>query len=62
VVVRTDQRNLNATVSIADIAVKVENYLQESVMKLAQAHCVSAKTVHAPLHKDLPLSRNWPGE
>ncbi len=46
-----DQRNLTATVSIADIAAKVEKDHQESVMKLAQAHDVSAKTVHATLHK-----------
>ncbi len=35
---------------------------RESVMKLAQAHNVSAKTVHATLHKDLALSRIQPGK
>jgi hypothetical protein len=33
-------------VSIADIAAKVENDRRESVMKHAQAHDVSVKTVH----------------
>ena len=51
-----DQRNFTATVSIADIATEVENDCRESVMKLAEAHDVSVKTVHATLHKDLPLS------
>ncbi len=37
-----DQRNRTATVFIAGIAAEVENYRQESVMKLAQAHVVSA--------------------
>ncbi len=50
-----DQRNLTATVSIADIATEVENNLRESVMKLTQAHNVSVKMVYATLHKDLPL-------
>jgi hypothetical protein len=40
-----DQRNLNATVSIAEIAAEVENDRQESAMKLAQDHDVSDKTV-----------------
>jgi hypothetical protein len=57
--VAADQRNLTAAVSIADIAAKVENDHRESVMKLAQAHSVSAKMVHAALHKDLPLSGSW---
>ncbi len=48
-----DQRNFTATVSITDIADKVESDHRESVMKLAQAHDVSIKTVHATLHKDL---------
>jgi hypothetical protein len=51
-----DQRNLTATVSIADIAAKVENDRRESITKLTQAHDVSAKMVHATLHKDLPFS------
>jgi hypothetical protein len=50
-----DQRNFTATVSIADIAAEVKNDHRKSVMKLAQAHDVSVKTVHATLHKDLPL-------
>jgi hypothetical protein len=49
-------------VSIADIATKVENDRQERVMKLAQTHYVLAKTVHATLHKDLPLSKSPPVE
>ncbi len=60
--VAADQRNLTGTVSIAGIATEVENDRQESVMKLAQDHDVSAKTVHATLHSDLPLSRSRPGE
>jgi hypothetical protein len=54
-VAAADQRNLIAMVTIADIAAKVENDHRESVMKFAQAHDVLAKTVHAFLHKDLPL-------
>ncbi len=57
-----DQRNLTGTVSIAGTATEVENDRQESVMKLAQDHDVSAKTVHATLHNDLSLSRSRPGE
>jgi hypothetical protein len=57
-----DQRNFTATVSIADIAAEVENDRRESVMKLAQAHDVSVKTVHATLHKDLPLSESRPAK
>jgi hypothetical protein len=33
-----------------DITAKVENDQQECVMKLAQTHDVSAKTVHAASH------------
>ncbi len=51
-----DQRNLTVMVSIDGITAEVENDHQESVMKLAQAHDVLAKMVHATLHKDLPLS------
>ncbi len=58
----TDQRNFTATVSITDIAAKVENEHRESVMKLAQAYNVLVKTVHATLHKDLPLSGSQPAE
>jgi hypothetical protein len=54
--VAADQRNLTVTMSIAGITAKVENDRRESVMKLAQAHDVSPKTVHAILHKELPLS------
>jgi hypothetical protein len=39
----------------------VENGRQENVMKLAQAHDLPAKTVHATLHYDLELSRSRPG-
>jgi hypothetical protein len=35
--------------SIADIAAEMENDYRERVMKLAQAHGVSTKTVHAAL-------------
>jgi hypothetical protein len=56
-----DQRNLTVTVSIAGIAPEVENDRRESVMKLDQDHDVSAKTVRATLHNDLPLSRSRPG-
>ncbi len=61
-VAATDQRNLTPTVSIADIAVKVENDCQDSVMKLDQAHNVSAKTVHGTLYKNLPLPGSRPAE
>jgi hypothetical protein len=57
-----DQRNFTTTVSITDIAAEVENDRRESVMKLAQAHDVSVKTVHVTLHKDLPLSGSRPAE
>ncbi len=57
-----DQRNFTATVSIADIAAEVENDRRERVMKLAEAHDVSVKMVHATLHKDLPLSGSCPAE
>jgi hypothetical protein len=55
-----DHKNLTVTVSIAGIADEVENDRRESVMKLAQAHDVSAKMVHAILHNDLQLSRSRP--
>ena len=58
----TDQKNFTATVSIANIGTKVENDHRESVMKLAQAHDVSVKMVHATLHKDLPLSGSRPAK
>jgi hypothetical protein len=35
----------------------VENDQQESIRKLAQAHEVPTKMIHAILHKDLPLSK-----
>jgi hypothetical protein len=57
-----DQRNLTATVYIADIAAKVENDSRESVMKLTRAYDVSVETVHGTLHKDLPLSGSQPAE
>ncbi len=57
-----DQRNFTTTVSIADIASEVENDRHESVMKLAQAHDVLVKMVHATLHKDLPLSGSRPAK
>ncbi len=56
-----DQRNLTATVSIGNIAAEVR-MIVENVMKLTQVHVVSVKTVHATLHKDLPLSGSWPAE
>jgi hypothetical protein len=57
-----DQRNLTTAVSMADIAIEVENDHQERVMKLAQVHNELAKMVHATLHKDLQLSRSRPSE
>ncbi len=56
------QRILTAKVSIGDIAAEVENNRRESVMKFAEDHDVLAKTVHATLHNDLPLSRSRPCE
>jgi hypothetical protein len=49
-------------VSIAGIAAEMENDRRESVMKLAQDHDMSAKTVHATLHNDLPLSCGQVGD
>jgi hypothetical protein len=46
---------------IVDITAEVENDQEESVMKLAQPHAMSTKTLHATLHKDLQLSRSQPG-
>jgi hypothetical protein len=46
-----DQRNLTAMDSIANIATKVQNNRQESVRKIAQAHEVLAKMVHAALRR-----------
>jgi hypothetical protein len=60
--VAADQRNLTVTMSIAGIAAEVENDRRESVMKLAQAHGMSPKMVHAILHKELLLSVSGPAE
>jgi hypothetical protein len=57
-----DQKNLNVTVSLAEIAAEVENDHQENAMKLAQDHDVSDKTVHSTLYSDLPLSVSRPAE
>ncbi len=57
-----NQRNLTVTVSITDIAAEAENDHRESVTKLAQGHDVTIKTVHATLHKGLPLSGSQPAE
>ncbi len=43
--------------STTDIAAKVEKGWWETIRKLAQAHGISTKTVHATLHKDLKLSK-----
>ncbi len=42
-----DQRNLNTTTCIADMAAELENDRRENVRKLSQAHDVSARTVYA---------------
>jgi hypothetical protein len=59
-----DQSNLTATVSIADIAAETENDWWESVRKLAQAHDMSAETVHAALMRICSSQRSrsggWP--
>ena len=52
-----DQRNFTTTVSIADITAEVQNDRRESVMKLAQAHDVSARTVYAALMRTAKLSK-----
>jgi hypothetical protein len=44
-----NQRNFNTNASIAYIAAKVENDLQESVRKLSQAYYVTARTIYAAL-------------
>ncbi len=59
-VAAADQKNLTMTVSIAEIAAEMENDRRERIMKLAQDHDKSAKTVHATLHNDLRLSRSPP--
>jgi hypothetical protein len=43
----TDQRHLNAKVSITDVTAKVENDQRESVRKLAQAHGMLTKMIHS---------------
>jgi hypothetical protein len=48
-----DQRNLNTNPSAAE----VENYRQENVRKLTQAHDVSARTVYAALMRMAKLSK-----
>ncbi len=53
--VAVDQGNPNTKASITNVTAEVENDWQEIVMKLAQAHDVSAKTVHTSLHTDLKL-------
>ncbi len=50
-----EQINLTTKVPINDIAAEVENDQWEIVMKLAQAHDVSAQIAHAILLKDLQL-------
>jgi hypothetical protein len=60
-VVAADQRDLTVKASIVDIPTEVENDWRKSVMKLAQAHDVSAKTVYATLHKDLQLEKKPAG-
>jgi hypothetical protein len=56
-----DQRNLTAKPSIADIATEEENDWRESVRKLAQAHDVLVKTVHAALMRTYSSLRSRPG-
>jgi hypothetical protein len=55
--VAADRRNLTRKAAITDISAEVEDDQQESVMKLAWAHDVSAKRVHVILHKNLQLSK-----
>jgi hypothetical protein len=52
-----DQRNLNTKASIADMAAKLENDRRENVIKLSQAHDVSARTVYAALMRTAKLSK-----
>ncbi len=40
-----------------DIAAEVENDQQESIMKLTQAHEMSAKMIHGTFHENLQLSQ-----
>ncbi len=42
-----NHRHLNAKASVADIAIEVENDQRETARKLAQAHGLASKTVHA---------------
>jgi hypothetical protein len=53
------QRHLSAKTSITDIAADVENDHRETARKLAQAHGVSTKMVHANLCKDPKLSEKF---
>jgi hypothetical protein len=55
-----DQRNLTANASIADMAAEMESDRRESVRKLAQAHDVSARTVHAALRITWSSQRSRP--
>jgi hypothetical protein len=60
VVAAANQRNLTSKASIFDMAAKVENDRQESVKKLAQAHDVLAKTVHAAVMTTCSSQRSRP--
>ncbi len=52
-----DQRNLNTTTCIAEIAAELENDRRENVRKLSQAYDVSARTVYAALMRTAKLSK-----
>ncbi len=47
----SEKRHQKAKVSIIEIAAEVENDWWESARKLAQAHGVLNKTIHATLHR-----------
>ncbi len=51
-----DQRNLNTTTCIANMAAELENDWRENVRKLSQAHDVSARMVYAVLMRTAKLS------
>ncbi len=46
-----DHRHLSAKIFITNVAAKEENDQWESARKLAQAHDMSIKTIHATLHR-----------
>jgi hypothetical protein len=53
----TDQRNLNTTTCLADMAAELENDRRENVRKHSQVHDMSARTVYTTLMRMAKLSK-----